>query len=164
MRLFRWLAIGLTIVWLVFCVRALFAQKVDATVLYRQDSDTSYTAVIPLADGSTPEGTVDCAADAANDVCANPSQTGVPGRPFLSVTGTTLSLLLPDGRIAVVNCLNRYSFKGNALNRRSCAMPLVAHVEADLNGSNAKLRWTFSPDDRKAESETYRIVALLDKR
>jgi hypothetical protein len=153
----------LTIVWLAFCVRSLFAQKLEATILYRQDSDSIYTAVIPLPDGSTPAGIVDCAADATDDACLNPSQTGVPGRPFLRVTGTTLSLLLPDGRVAVLNCLNKFSSKGTALNRRGCAMPLVKHVEADFSGRNAKLRWIFSTDHSKTESETYRIVALLDK-
>lgn len=142
-------------------VSAASAQKLEATVLYRQDSDTGYTALVP---GYAPAGAVDCAADNTNEACFRSSQTAAPGQPPLSVTGTTLSLLLPDGRIAVVNCLNRYSFKGNALNRRGCAMPLVERVEAYINGRNAKLRWIFSPDDKKTESENYRIVALLDKR
>jgi len=156
------LRIALAVGCLVSSMSAASAQKLEATVLYRQNSDNIYVAVIPLPDGSTPKGTIDCAADIANDACSNPSLTGVG--PFLNVTGTTVSLLLPDGRVAVVNCLNRYSFKGNALNRRGCAMPLVEHVEADFNGRNAKLTWMFSADDKKTESETYRIVALLDKR
>ena len=160
----RWLAIGLTIVWLTFCIRSLFAQKLEATVLYRQNSDNNYAAVIPRPDGSKPDGLVDCAADVANEVCSKQSQPAASGQPSMSVTGTTLSLLLPDGRIAVVNCLNKYSFKGTAINRRNCAMPLVEHVEADFDGQHAKLKWFAGIDNRVAESETYKVVALLDKR
>jgi hypothetical protein len=140
------------------------AQKVEATVLYRQNSDNSYSAVIPRADGSKVEGTVDCAADVANEACSNPSQGVVPGQPYFNVTGTTVSLLLPDGRVALINCLNKYSFKGNYINRRSCAMPMVPQVQADLDGKNAKLKWSAGPENAKIESETYRIVALLDNR
>lgn len=163
MSLFRLLAIGVTIVWLTFFVRALFAQKVEATVLYRQNSDTSYRAMIPKPDGSRPEGVIDCAAEVANAVCENPVPDTTTGQPSLNVTGTTVSLLLPDGRVAIVNCLNKYSFKGNYVNRRSCAMPMVSRVQADLDGKNAKLRWSPVADNPKAETETYHIVALLNQ-
>jgi hypothetical protein len=137
------------------------AQKIDATVLYRQNSDTGYTALVP---GFAPDGAVDCAADVTNDACSQSRSTAPSGQPSLSVTGTTLSLLLPDGRVAVVNCLNRYSFKGTAINRRTCAMPLVEHVEADFDGQHAKLKWPAGSNDRKIESEKYTVVVVLDKR
>jgi hypothetical protein len=158
MRNSRWLAV---LFLLTFCMRTAPAQKVEATVLYRQNSDTSYSAVIPRPDGSKPEGTVDCAADNTNEACSDPSRGVAPGQPSLSVTGTTVSLLLPDGRVAVVNCLNKYSYKGTAINRRSCGMPMVQQVEADLNGNSARLKWSEGPDSIKSESEKYRIVALL---
>lgn len=142
---------------------AVFAQKLEATVLYRQNSDNNYAALIPDRAGIVPDGLVDCAGDIANPACSGQTQTATPGQPALNVSGTTLSLLLPDGKVAVVNCLNRYSYKGNYVNRRSCAMPLVEHVEADFNGQRAKLKWPVSPDGRKTESETYKVVALLDK-
>jgi hypothetical protein len=88
----------------------------------------------------------------------------MPGEHSIDVTGTTLSLLLPDGRVAVVNCLNKYSYKRTGLDSRSCAMPLVEHVEADFSGSSAKLKWPVSTDGKKSEFETYKIVALLAKR
>jgi hypothetical protein len=142
-------------------VSTVSAQKIDATVLYRQNSDTGYTVLVP---GFAPEGAVDCAADIANDACSQAVPTAAPGQPSLSVTGTTLSLLLPDGRVAVVNCPNRYSFKGTAINRRTCAMPLVEHVEAQFAGSRATLKWLIGSNDRKIESEKYTVVAFLDKR
>jgi hypothetical protein len=162
MRNLKWLGIR-AVVYMVSWASTVSAQKLDATVLYRQNSDDSYAAVIPRPDGSTPEGTIDCAADTTNEACVRPLQSATPGQPVFNVTGTTVSLLLPDGKVAVVNCLNKYSFKGNYVNRRSCAMPLVAHVEADLNGQRARLRWPVGPDGRKTETETYKIVALLDQ-
>jgi hypothetical protein len=112
--------------------------------------------------------TVDCAADIANEACSGSAGSAKastdPRDPSLSVVGTTLSLRLPDGRVAVVNCINKYSYKGNYLNRRSCAMPLVEQVEAEINGQSAKLKWLVGSDVKKTESENYKIVALLDKR
>lgn len=155
--------IALAICCLASYATAVFAQKLEATVLYRQNSDNNYAALIPDSAGTVPDGLVDCAADIANPTCSGPAQPAAPGQPALHVSGTTLSLLLPDGKVAVVNCLNRYSFKGNYLNRRSCAMPLVEHVEADFNGQHARLKWLVSSESRKTESETYKVVALLDK-
>src|SRR6516165_4590775 len=37
-----WLAVGLAVLSLAFSVPSAFAQKVDASVLYRQDSDVAY--------------------------------------------------------------------------------------------------------------------------
>ena len=155
----KWLGMFLAVACIACWVSTVSAQKIDATVLYRQNSDTGYTALVP---GFTPAGSVDCAADVFNSVCRHPAQPA-SGEPSLDVVGTTLSLLLPDGRVAVVNCLDKYSYKGTAINRRGCAMPLVEHVEADFDGHSAKLRWIFSPDSKKTESETYRVIALLDK-
>ena len=57
------------------------------------------------------------------------------------LVGTTLSLRLPDGRVALVNCVNRYSAKGNYVNRHGCGMPMVEHVETEFIGQSAKLTW-----------------------
>jgi hypothetical protein len=42
-------------------------------------------------------------------------------------------------------------------------MPLVDVIEAVFKGKNAKLFWLASIDGRKSESETYRILGVLDK-
>src|SRR6202012_1370653 len=98
--------------------------------------------------------------------CASPSRANgaitSQGQVAYNLVGTTLSLLLPDGRVALVNCVNKYSLKGNYISRRICEMPLVEHVEAELNGKNAKLKWPVGADGKPA-AETYRIVAILDK-
>jgi len=40
---------------------------------------------------------------------------------------------------------------------------LVADIHAEFDGDKAKLRWPVSIDGKKFESETYKIVAVLDK-
>jgi hypothetical protein len=87
----------------------------------------------------------------------------LPREVSYSVTGATLSLLLPDGRVAVVNCISKYRPRGDYINRRSCRMPMVDTFEVEFKGKDAKLRWPVSLDGKKFESETYRIVAVLDK-
>jgi len=156
----NWLGLGLAIVSLASCVPIASAQKLEATVLYRQNSDSDYSAVVPGYSSST-----DCAADLGNAECSDPSHAiTAPGEVSLSVVGTTISLLLPDGRVAVINCVNKYSVKGTAVNRRSCGMPLVERVQAEFKGNIARLEWPVGPDGKKIESETYKVVALLDKR
>src|ERR1700739_1956801 len=135
----NWVALGMTFAFVASCAPLASAQKLEATVLYRQDSDVNYFAVIPGYSSPAPESSPTCALDPNPAVCSSTT----PGNELLSeqgevtynVTGTTLSLLLPDGRIALVNCVNKYSPKGNYVNRRSCGMPLVEHVQAELNGN-----------------------------
>jgi hypothetical protein len=156
----RILGLGLVILSLASCAPMVSAEKLDATVLYRQNSDTDYNALVPGY-----SGTIDCAADLGNPECYDTSRAAaVPGELSLNVVGTTLSLKLPDGKVAVLNCVNKYSYKGTALNRRSCGMPLVEHVQAEFKGDIARLEWLVSQDGRKTESETYKVLALLDKR
>lgn len=163
----RWLHTGIAIVYLSSCVCSASAQKLDVSVLYRQDSDVNYFAVIPgytsqAASDSSPNCTLDPnPADCTPSTAAN-GLLSERGDVAYNVVGTTLSLLLPDGRVALVNCVNKYSPKGNYINRRNCGMPLVDHVQAEFSGKTAKLKWSAGPDG-KAESEIYKIVAFLDK-
>jgi hypothetical protein len=158
-----WLGIGLAIAAM---VPPAGAQKIDVSVLYRQNSDTSYRAVIPGYSTSDADESGSCALDPNPANCPAPNHTAgsAPGDVSYTLVGTTLSLLLPDGRVAVVNCVNRYSEKGNYINRRSCAMPMVEHLEAEFTGQSAKLKWLVGAGGRKTESETYKVVALLEKR
>jgi hypothetical protein len=143
----KWLGIAAAICYFAGCANSVEAQKLDATVLYRQSSDSGYSALIP---GYSAPDAPDCAADVANAECFR----------------TTLSLLLPDGKIAVLNCINKskYSSRGAYIVLRNCGMPMVEHVEAELKGDTAKLEWPVAPDSKKTESENYRVVAVLEKR
>lgn len=80
----------------------------------------------------------------------------------LQLRGATLTLQLPDGRMAVVNCDSKFAehFAGRAGNRRSCRVPLVDTLSAEFKGDNAKLSWSVSLDGKKMQSETYKIVAV----
>ena len=82
-----------------------------------------------------------------------------------NVRGATFTLLLPDGRMTVVNCESKFAehFAGRAGNRRSCRMPLVDDIEAEFSGDKAKLKWSVSLDGKTTESETYKILAVLPK-
>ena len=80
------------------------------------------------------------------------------------VSGATLSLQLPDGRVAVVNCDSKFQqhLAGHPA-RRSCRTPAIDEIRADFKGSNAKLSWPISVDGKKVESETYRILGVIPK-
>jgi hypothetical protein len=164
MRKFPWLAIGLAVLSVAFSITSASAQKIDASVLYRQDSDNRYIAIIP---GYTAPQDADvtgaCMLDPDPANCPRVDATMSNGSPTYTLVGTTLSLLLPDGRVALVNCQNRFSSKGTYINRRSCGMPMVQHVQAEFIGPVAKLEWPVA-DGKKTETETYKVIALLEKR
>jgi hypothetical protein len=164
MRISSWLAIGLAVASLTFSVPSASAQKLEASVLYRQDSDNRYIAVVPGYSGPDADITGACMLDPDPANCPAVDAASVRGEVNYMVVGTTLSLLLPDGRVALLNCVNRYSARGNYVNRRSCGMPMVEHVEAEFIGQNAKLKWQVGTDGNKTGSETYKVVAMLEKR
>lgn len=116
-----------------------WAQKLDVKIVDRQDKEDSYDYV-----------------GVYNNVAT--------GKTF-RVHGATFTLLLPDGRLAVVNCESKFAehMAGAAGNRRSCRMPIVDNIEVDFHGDKAKLTWPVSLDGRKMQSETYKILGVLDK-
>ena len=156
-----WLAVALAVISPIFSTRSAQAQKLDASVLYRQDSDVAYHAVIPGYSGPNADITGACTLDPDPANCPSTAQSN--GEPAYTLIGTTLSLGLPDGRIAVVNCINRHSAKGNYVNRRACGMPLVQRVGVEFSGRSVKLTWLSGPDGKETESETYKVVAMLAK-
>jgi hypothetical protein len=94
------------------------------------------------------------------------SGTSTPGHEVsCSVRGATYSLLLPDGRAAVVDCESKFAehMAGPAGNKRSCRIPIVDDIQADFSGDKAKLSWPVSLDRKKTASETdsFRIRDLL---
>lgn len=145
----------------------LAAQKLNVKIVDRQTSGTNYSYVVP-GDLTSHSNTSENCFGAANTVncSSSTSTTGsvTPPRPVsYEVRGATFSLQLPDGRIAVVNCESKYSPKFDYINRRSCRMPLVNDIQAEFDGDKAKLIWSVSIDSKKTESETYKILAVLDK-
>jgi hypothetical protein len=121
------------------CAVSVSAQLLQVKVIDRQDKQDSY------------------------DYAAVYNNIAV-GKTF-KVQGATFTLELPDGRLAIVNCESKFAehMAGAAGNRRSCRMPLVDSLQVDFKGDNAKLVWSVSIDGKKMQSETYKILGVLDK-
>jgi hypothetical protein len=116
-----------------------WAQKLDVKIIDRRDNEDSY------------------------DYAAVYNNVAV-GKTF-KVRGATFTLALPDGRLAIVNCEGKFAERmaGPVGNRRSCRTPLVENIQVDFHGDNAKLIWPVSIDGKKMQSETYKILGILDK-
>ncbi len=134
--------------------------RLSVQIVNREDSTSRYGYAVPGYTNSN------CTVYAYGNAAS--SQCSVSGMPVLSasfqVQGATLSLLLPDSRIVVVNC----DAKANWTDwhqgiYRSCHVPPLDMVEAEFNGDKAKLIWSVSLDGDKKESETYKIIGVLSK-
>ncbi len=142
----------------------------DVKIIQRKNAQTNYDYVVLGQSFSTSNGNVNCNAYGNTASCSGSSTTNgynTPARAVsFSVMGATYSLLLPDGRVVVVNCASKFKERmaGREGNHRSCHMPLVDDIQADFKGKNAKLSWVVSLDGKKRESETYSILAVLPKR
>jgi len=158
------------------------AQTLDVKVIDRREHSSNYNYVVPGYSTSNTIGNANCNGTSTTVVsgstantngvanCNGASTTTTVSTPArsgsFSVRGATFALLLPDGRIAVVNCDIKFAehFAGAAGNHRSCREPLVESIQAEFHGDNAKLIWAVSLDGRKTQSETYKVLAILDKR
>jgi len=157
------------------------AQKLNVQIIGSQDSDTDYSYVVPghYTSYSSSNGslnadcsTTDLGMTASTNCNGSTHSTGTTNGTItpaqevsFHVHGATLTLQLPDGRAAVVNCRSKFQERlaGPRGNHRDCRVPLVDAVQADFHGDNAKLEWNVSLDGKKMQSETYKIVAILDK-
>ena len=144
------------------------AQTMTVKIVNRQSSETDYTYVVPGHFTSNSNAFVSCSGENTVD-CSGSSTTTGTATPAHEVSyhvrGATFILELPDGRAVVVNCESKFQerFAGPAGNHRSCHVPLVDEIQADFHGDKAKLAWVVSLDGKKMQSETYRILAILDK-
>ncbi len=156
-------------------------QMMKVKIIQRQNNETGYSNFVPghidatsntnLSGDTNTNGNIDLSSGSYNST-SNTTVNGTttthgtitpPRQVSYNVTGATLSLLLPDGRVAVVNCVSKYAPKADYINRRSCRIPLIDEIQVDFKGKNAKLFWSVSLDGKKVESETYKILAVLDK-
>ncbi len=143
-------------------------EKVHVKIVQRQNNETGYSGFVPSHNYSTANANVNCNSYGNNVSCTgngNSSGYTTPSRVIsYNVTGATFSLLLPDGRIAVVNCVSKYAPRGDYVNRRSCRMPIVDEIDVEFKGDKAKLFWPVSLDGKKLESETYKVLGILDNK
>src|ERR1035437_1195230 len=173
----------------VLCTVMASGQTMSVKIVRRQNSETGYTYQVSGHLRSTSNEDANCNANSDEDSthvsCHGSGTTNTtitaPQTISYSVTGATYSLLLPDGRVAVVNCESK---SDNGLNatmanmsagwdsatdgssgrrpiRRSCRTPLVDDVLVEFKGKNAKLKWPVSIDGKKFESETFKILGVL---
>jgi len=149
------------------CATSASAQKLAVKIIDRQDNDTDYAYVVPAHWFSNSNTNVNCGVSDANVNCngsTNATGTIAPAHQVsYQVRGATFTLQLPDGRGAIVNCESKYAPKGDYINRRDCRMPLVENIQAEFRGDKAKLTWVVSLDGKKTQSETYKVLAILDK-
>jgi hypothetical protein len=144
----------------------------NVKIIQRQNSETGYTYQIAGHSRSTSNENVHCNATSNEDStrvnCHGSGTTDTTTTDPLiisySVTGATYSLLLPGGRVAVVNCASKtaYGWYTPPGVKRGCRTPLVDDIQVEFKKSDAKLKWPVSIDGKKFESETYRILGVLD--
>lgn len=145
-------------------------RTVAVRIIDRQDSSGSYTYVVPGFSTANSTTTVNCNAYGNSANCSGSTGTtgfATPGfAGSYEVRGATLSLLLPDGRVAVVNCLSKFNWTdwSNPGMYRSCRIPMVPDIQAEFDGDKAKLKWSVSLDGKKMQTETYKVLAILEKR
>ena len=145
------------------------AQKLEVKVLDRQDNETDYSYVVPGNFSSESNASANCSAIGNSVDCTGSGTTNGIATPAHQVSyhvrGATFTLLLPEGRAVIVNCENKFAERmaGPQGNHRSRRIPLVDTIQADFHGDKAKLEWVVSLDGKKMQSETYKVLAILDK-
>jgi hypothetical protein len=154
---------------LLSCSALAASQTLQVKIADRKDFDSDYSYVVPGHFSSTSNASANCSATEYSASCSgNGSTAGTSTSSYMipfHVRGATLTLALPDGRTAVVNCESKFAERmaGPRGNHRSCRVPLVNDIEANFHGDKAKLEWVVSLDGKKKQSETYKVIAILDK-
>jgi hypothetical protein len=142
-------------------------ERIKVKIIDRHDSENAYSYNVPQQVQENSRTDVNCTAYPNSANCsANTNTTGTitpPRQISYSVHGATFTLLMADGKMVVVNCESKYKPRGDHINRRSCRTPLVDELDVEFNKDNAKLFWPVSVDGKKLESETYKIIGIINK-
>ena len=151
-----------------FCAAVSFGQTMSVKIIKRQTGENAYDYTTAGHTETAVRTHVKCKEGTYGEHCVKITDRDteyVPGtQSTYSVTGATLSLLLPDGRVAVVNCASKLNlWSTDPHPQRSCRIPPGNNIQAEFKGSNAKLFWPVSVDGSKMESETYKILAIKEK-
>jgi hypothetical protein len=140
------------------------AQKLDVKIVDRQGSEKTYTYLVPANFSAQSNSSLNCYTDTTCNQTTTTTGTITPAqRISYEVRGATFTLLLPDGRGAVVNCEGKYQPFTPPNNTRSCRVPMVDDIQAEFHGDKAKLVWVVSLDGKKTQSETFKVLAILNK-
>lgn len=140
------------------------SHSIVVTVVARHTGIDPYTFVVPghliVGSESTCSGERLATCRGSESVAA--VHVTAPSGSF-QVQGATLSLALPDGRVALVNCRSKLNggLSGFLYPYRSCREPWVNDIQAEFDGDKATLRWPAALDSRTMERETYRLLGII---
>jgi hypothetical protein len=155
---------------LVLSITAAEKKIMTVKILDRQNHDTLYTYFVPGYSTTNENSSANCFGSDSTVNCSGSARATTTSMPAhggsFGVKGATFALQLEDGRVAVVNCDSKFAehMAGPAGNHRSCRTPLVDEIQVEFSGDNAKLTWPVSIDGKKTQSETYKILGVLDKK
>jgi len=139
------------------------AERVSVKIVDRQNITSHYTSFDPGHSETRSTGTANCFGSGSYVNCSGNEKMVTTSTPAQTSTyelqGATFSLALPDSRIVVVTCDSKHVFA----KVRSCRMPTVNDIQAEFKGDKAKLFWPVSIDGKKLESETYKIINVIDR-
>jgi hypothetical protein len=142
-------------------------KEVRVTVLARHVFTNEYEYGVPGSAVAKTKGDTTCRTVFNRTRCSDESETTVtataPSTVQRTFQGASLVLHAPDGRVAVVRCVDKYSFDGDGINTRSCRIPPMNEFTAEFSGQNAKLRWRVGWDEKKTTSETYSLEQVLTR-
>jgi len=142
---------SLVVAMLMCCACALSAQTVNVTVLEKNRTTTTFTA-------HSTESTTGQPGRHALPVPDPPSGSGTLAAPHTyTVTGASLRLQLPDGRILEAVCTDRMADQLSSQPRHSCMTPAEGPLQAKFKGANVKLTWRVA---KKKRSEVYSVLHL----
>lgn len=135
-------------------------KKLQVQIVNRQANQSEYTYSVPGY--SQTNCSVYVTGTYGNGSCVQTTAPATAGTYV--VRGATLSLLLPDGQLVVVNCDAKANWTDwHQGTWRSCRQPITDSVYAEFNGDKAKLEWSVSIDGKKKQNETFKIIGILAK-
>ena len=144
------------------------SEKLAVTIIDRQDSESSYSYMVPGRSTTNTQANADCSKTPNGANCSGGATSTTASIPAvagtITVSGATLSLRLPDGRTVVVNCSgkpNHTEWTHSPV--RNCRVPTTDKIQTEFDGANAKLIWPVGIDGKKTQSETYKIITIIEK-
>jgi hypothetical protein len=136
------------------------AEKLKVKVIDHHVGEDGY---IKSPSGGDAKASAGCGAYGNSAKCSSSSSGDSLFAPTHEIQGSptdiVMTLLLPDGRKAVVGCEDH--LRGLAKSKRhNCKNPMGNEMEANFSGSKAKLTWLVGAGKKK-ESETFIIVLII---
>jgi hypothetical protein len=151
---------SITLILLYFANSVAAAEKMSVIILDQQSRDTDYRYVVPGYPIATSN-----AAGAIKGVgnrASNNKTNTLGATESFPVTGTTLTLKLPDNRVVVVNCSPKIHWMPIP-GSHDCLIPPINRIQVEFSGNKARLVWPVSIDGKKIKKETYAILAVFDE-